>query len=763
MNALKLMAYLGLDSSEYESGLSKAAGKATKFGKVSAAVFGAFMEVGRRAASAVFNSISTNMDGAVKRFDTLNNFPKVMESLGFEAAESSKAINDLADGIGHLPTTLDAVASQAQQIVPMTGDIEKATQVTLALNNAMAAGGKEAYVQQNAIEQWTKAMAKGKPDFEMWQSMVQAAPAQMDQLAKSIMGANANQNDLYEAMKSGSISIGEVNDKMVELTTASEGFEIAGKHYDNFAKQAENASAGIQMSIINVRAAIQRNLANVLQSADDIFGPKGIAGAIQGIVPVIDAVGSKIKQLFEINKGAEFPLLNVIGGGLRALVTSGGNAITGFLQGITGSIPRVIEQGEIILENLASSIAGQATKLAPVALNVIGVLAESLASAIPNLLAHIGDLLGSINIGADFMDKITSSIAESAPKLIDQGLQMILQFSEGLRSGVGQLVSAGLQIIVAIGNGIIAALPSLISYAPQIVTNIAGIINDNAPKVLTAGVQLIGNLIKGLVSAIPTLIANLPQIIDAIWNVFTAVNWLALGSQVVTAIGSGIKALGEALPGALKSIGQKALNAFKGISWGSVGKTAISLISKAISGLASLPGAALRKAASLGMKAFTSISWGNVGSNIIKGIVRGVTAGASMLLNSLKGLAKRALNAAKSALGIQSPSKVFRNQVGKNIALGMAKGIGDGEASVTKAMDALNGSLDAPVITPTITDVAKLPAKTYWSNVASSNERTAGSGQNIQITNYITVDGAENPEDFAERFVRQMKLDMRTA
>ena len=194
-----VQAVLTATDRNYTSTMQKAMGVTDSFAsKLKSGVgFGAWVAIGTKAVNTVFNAIGNGVDGAVKRFDTLNNFPKVMQSLGFEAEDAQKGIDRLADGIDHLPTTLDAVASQAQQFVPMTGNIKKATDVTLALNNAMAAGGKDAGTQQRAIEQWTKAMAKGKPDFEMWQSMVQTAPAQMDQLAKSMLGADKNQNDLY--------------------------------------------------------------------------------------------------------------------------------------------------------------------------------------------------------------------------------------------------------------------------------------------------------------------------------------------------------------------------------------------------------------------------------------------------------------------------------------------------------------------------------------------------------------------------------------
>lgn len=76
------------------------------------------------------------LDGAIDRYDTLNNFPRVMQQIGFSAEDSQKAIKRLSDGVKGLPTTLDSVAKTAQRIAVMTGDLNGAVETTLALNNA---------------------------------------------------------------------------------------------------------------------------------------------------------------------------------------------------------------------------------------------------------------------------------------------------------------------------------------------------------------------------------------------------------------------------------------------------------------------------------------------------------------------------------------------------------------------------------------------------------------------------------------------------
>lgn len=461
--------------------------------------FGAWMAIGQKAVNFVFGQISQNVDGAVKRLDTLNNFPKVMQSLGFSAEEAEKGINSLANSIDHLPTTLDAVASQAQQFVPMTGSIEKATQVTLALNNAMAAGGKDAGAQQRAIEQWTKAMAKGKPDFEMWQSMVQTAPAQMDQLAKSMLGASAGQNDLYNAMKEGSISIDEVNDKMIELTNASGGFDIAGRHYDSFAKQAENASAGIQMSITNVKAAIQRNLANVFDSLDkklEKFG--GISGIIQGIVNPINRMGDTFK--------------NVISG-----TTPLGDAV----------------------EDIFTSIGKNAKKMIPKGMELVSNFIEGIFTQLPQIM------VAGANLIANFLEGIISGF----PKLLTTAINALAMWVKGLSDGKNQLASRGVELIKALAKGLWDALPEILKAIGNLLKELAIAIWNNKTRLLKMGWELIKSMASGIGKAVGALKETAANIMSQFLQKIT--EWLGKtvskarekAKQIPTAIKNGIGSL----------------------------------------------------------------------------------------------------------------------------------------------------------------------------------------------------------------------------
>lgn len=93
------------------------------------------------------------------------------------------------------------------------------------------------------------------------------------------------------------------------------------------------------------------------------------------------------------------------------------------------------------------------------------------------------------------------------------------------------------------------------------------------------------------------------------------------------------------------------------------------------------------------MSGFTSVNWGSVGMNIITGIATGIAGAAGRLVTAAVNAADNALNWVKRKLGIHSPSRVFRDQVGEMIGEGMAVGIDESASKVRKAAGRLTGIL----------------------------------------------------------------------
>lgn len=241
------------------------------------AIAGAVSGVVSRAVDSAISTVSSHVDSAVKRLDTLNLFPKTMQSLGYSSKEASQWVNYMSDRLQALPTRLDDMVTTVKGISVITKDIGKATKAGLALNDMLIASGANQQLATAAAEQFRQMLSKGKPDMQDWKSLVQAMPGQLDQLAKAMLGPTAGANDLYEALGGGkhqqTISMDELLDAMIKLDL--EG----GSHLTSFKEQAETAAGGIETQMANTSNAITRGLADTLKA----IGNENISGMFSGL------------------------------------------------------------------------------------------------------------------------------------------------------------------------------------------------------------------------------------------------------------------------------------------------------------------------------------------------------------------------------------------------------------------------------------------------------------------------------------------------
>ena len=535
MSAHTIEAILTAKDQGFSSTMDKAVGKTESFGQKlkSGLGFGTWMAIGQKAVGAVFGLINSSVDGAVKRFDTLNQFPKVMQTLGYSAKEAEASINTLGDGIQHLPTTLDAVANQTKGIVAVVGDLDKATKLTLALNNAMTAGGASAEQASSAINQWTQAMAKGKPDLQDWRALVQTAPAQMNQLAEATLGAGKTQNDLYNAMKNGTVTIDQVNDKMIELTTQG------GEGFASWAEQAKNAGAGIQMSITNVKASVQRNLANIMGGIDNLMGKVGgIAGIIQGVVPAFDKLGGTITDMLNGDLSFEDGMKSLVysvSSHTGDFITAGMEIMSNLMDGLAQSAPQILMAMSVAIQNLMNKVSEGAPKFISSGMQMIGAIVTGLGNALPSL----------INKGVSLLLDLVSAIGQNLPQLIVTGLNAITNLIQGLTSGQGALSSKAVSIAGKIISAFIKALPQILSAGLQLmVALLQGITKGFAsiPRAVMAKARQIPSAIK---SGVGNLAGIGRDMIAGLWNGISA---------KFDSVVSKVKAMASRLPKAVKKV-----------------------------------------------------------------------------------------------------------------------------------------------------------------------------------------------------------------
>ena len=325
-------------------------------------------------------------------------------------------------------------------------------------------------------------------------------------------------------------------------------------------------------------------------------------------------------------------------------------------------------------------------------------LAEGFGQMMPVVLEKGGDLVRNLissiqskapeflKRGAEFVEKLGAGLVSQIPQFLSNALPMVLKFTENLRTNAGKFVDSGINFIKNLVQGLANSLPTLLQYVPSIIINACGVINDNMPKILKAGVDIILILLKGIVQSIPTLIAEFPKIVQMIFAVIQAIDWLNLGRFIVDGISRGISSMASNISNFLHNAGANAFNAFR------------------------------------------NIQWNNLGTQIINGIINGLRAGADAIVSAAKSVAKTALNAAKAFLGIHSPSRVFKEQVGYQIDAGQAEGIEENADIVADAAEevsrkALDASMDVNYNLPNTDSVSKDIGASFSSRMLNTVNR----------------------------------------
>ena len=129
-----------------------------------------------------------------------------------------------------------------------------------------------------------------------------------------------------------------------------------------------------------------------------------------------------------------------------------------------------------------------------------------------------------------------------------------------------------------------------------------------------------------------------------------------------------------------------------------------------------------------------------IGSNIVSGIWNGISSGWNWLTNKVSNLANSLLDAAKDALGINSPSKEFADEVGRWIMPGVGKGLDKSMPATLKDMKAKAGELVSAMR-------AEMSASVGQLSVGASHAaglRTAGAGTTVYNDNRMEQSNTYN-------------------
>ena len=747
-----------IDEAGFNAGISKLGGIAKKGLAVTAGaiagVTAAFGVMTKQSLDSV-SSLEQNIGGVETLFKdsaktVIKNANNAFKTAGMSANEYMKNVTSFSASLLQSTSgnTQKAAKVADMAMIDMSDNANKMGTAMVDIQNAYQGFAKQNYTMLDNLK-----LGYGGTKTEMERLLADAT---------KISGVKYDINnlkDVYEAIHVIQDNLGITGTTAKEASTTIEGSMNAAKAaYDNFLNGSGSA----------------KDFADALVTAAVNVG-KNLGEIIPRLAETIPEVLNTLWQEFQ-------------SGGDRFL-KAGANIVTNLATGVLSKLPSLITTVTSFIPMIASTISSRAPEIAQSAVSIITSIANGITQSIPKILESIAPIAASIgqgimqaapalmSAGMQIIQQVGDSISQYAPNLIPKALEMIGQLAMGLIQNLPQLISTGIQIITAIAQGIINSIPVLITYVPQIINGLCAALDTGLMQLLAAGAKIILNLIQGIIQSIPQLIAALPQIVLAIINVFTHINllsagkalitslkngivsakggvvsafnslvkslwtkvtttnWLALGKSILTKLISGIRSLIGNAGSAAKSIATKILSTIRNTNWLALGKT---IISKLVSGLISLAGKMGSTAKSLAQKAvtaFKNIKWADVGKNIIKGIIGGIGSAAGALFNKAKEVASGALNAIKKKLGIKSPSRVFKKEVGKHIVTGIISGINAEQKNLKKTMESLcNAAIKSAKSASkkgNFSEIGKTFAENLSNSMDSQVEKTTTAGKNL--------------------------------
>ena len=324
--------------------------------------------------------------------------------------------------------------------------------------------------------------------------------------------------------------------------------------------------------------------------------------------------------------------------------------------GITGTTAR----------EAASTLSGSLAAMKSAAQNVLGqlVLGEDVAPALNALVQTAATFLGQNLLPAlwNIVSALPGALSTLLQAILPGSLSglaasLVTQLDGFLHGQLPALLVSGMRMIIGLAEGFLQGLPQMFATVSSLVSAALDTLLSAIPMLMQAGVTLVGNLAAGFA-------ANLPSVLTAAAGM--------LANVLATIAGH--------LPAMLQ----------KGIEL--IGQLAAGLIAAIPDAVAAIP-----QILTSVKDTFLQFDWLGLGGDILRGIAAGMTSAVGAIVDAAKEAALAALDAAKSFLGIASPSRVMRDQVGRWIPAGIADGIRAGGSSVTRAMEELTGQTTAPV------------------------------------------------------------------
>ena len=517
---------------------------------------------------------------------------------------------------------------------------EYAAGVGLSLEEAGATWEQYQARQQTVLDNAANAYQTAGMSTNEYMSTVTSFAAALN----SSLGEYAWQSANYADM-----AIGDMADNANKMGTSMEAVQNA---YMGFSKGQFNMLDNLKLGYGGTKTEMEK----LMRDAEQMEGYVEGSLSIDSFADVVEAIHI-VQENMGITGTTAKEASSTIQGSLATLKSSWENVITGMGDkdaDLSGLIDNLIQSAQTFIGNLIPIIEQALQGVS----SMIAQLAPVIAQELPGLLQSVLPML--MTAGADIIQTLAEGILAAVPELLPSITDLIISLSQMLIEMLPQLIEVGAQVILSLATGIAEALPELVPTIVQVVVDICMYLLENIDLLIDAAAQLMIGLAEGIVAALPILIEKAPIILlklaEALFK--ASLKLYEVAEEIIKVIKEGID---QYLPGLLAK-----------------GAEAMTKLKQKITDK---------------VKEFTQI-----GKMLVEGIKKGISDAWEALQNWFGEKISGLVGGVKDLLGIESPSKVFANEVGKMIPLGIAEGIADEMGVVDDTVKAMTtGMVDMGV------------------------------------------------------------------
>lgn len=621
---------------------------------------GAIANLAGNIITSAINGVQSLVGEAINSSDALKKFESTMSFAGYDDSTISKAKDDMKTYADQTVYDLDTVANTTAQLA--ANGIQDYTGLTQAAGNLNAVAGGNADTFKSVAMVLTQTAGAGKLTTENWNQLADAIPGASGKLQEALQQNGAYVGNFRDAMAQGQITADEFNQAIMDL-----GFTDA-------AQQAATSTSTFEGAMGNMQAAVTDGLTQIY----DAIGSENVTGFINSITDGVSKVIPPIKEgisWLKDNLPTIAPLLAGISAALGGIMVAQKveALVTAFKSWKTATEGMTVAQRLLNAAQLASPI-GLVVGLVAGLIAAIVVLwntNEGFRDAVMNVWNGIKDFIGdAVQAIGGFFSNLGTTISQ-LPQMFADWLNNVIATVTGWVSDMASnAASAGSQFVDNVIN-FVQNLPYNIGYLlGTVIGNVISWVADMASNAASAGSQFVSNAIN-FIQNLPANVASF--LISVISNV---VGWVSNMASNATRAGSqflsnAINFVSQ-LPGRIASFLTKVisnLGSWAGQMASKGAEGARNMFNAVVNGLASLPSSVL-----------------SIGSSVVHGIWNGISGAAGWLAGKVRSFASGILDGMKGALGIHSPSRLFRDQVGKYIAQGIGEGFTDEMGSVVGQM-----------------------------------------------------------------------------